>query len=541
MSYTEYSMYTDDSSSDEEDQINVVESEATSLEDDAFDVDSFFMEAKHSLSIPSVENESRCFEADEGNRRASLFSVTTGRNGIEVIEESESAPDISTVPFQEFAVRYVNKYLVTDLLYKKSIPTWDHSCHVNEMKALPEQIRAMLKVKNLKLGPLMRLLVIKSIHERIEYYRDRLPIDILTEEKDEILAGLMARDFNDDEIWTNTLKCILEAGFVAKTEISPYNPNRMSFEEKLDTLKDENLVQEGDASDGTFICPRITFNISNMKRHNGYYRASNIKRHKIDELLVFDPMVKQRMNAKLRSYNSRNGGQIPKFTKLEFEQNINLNHPLIPHLRNLRNPRHRKHIAGEQNACLLFNIDQYQTLEEEWIDSKKNLPITGIGGKSEYSHFHAPTSHSRFRRLSSITGSYYLGYDQKLFCHDSYRQWVFKSVHFKRIAAYMYAQELSTQKKIKEEKNWPCIVYDLNILNLPFKAAGKDFIQTWLCTPQDETDEGFVYLPGLKEQYQAMVIEKLSQEEYLRIQSLKRDLGEPEDDVPHKIVLNFDF
>ncbi|CDO94759.1 unnamed protein product [Kluyveromyces dobzhanskii CBS 2104] len=540
-------MYLDDVDINES-QTDIWESDDSPLEEETFDADAFFMEARHSLSLTSSENTSGA-ESLKSPRRSSLFSTEVGSDGLTEQEELNCGGDSKaarkqnkrTVPFQEFAVRYVNKYLVTDLLSKKNIVTWEQSCHANEMRALPNEVRTLLKVKNLKLGPLLRLMVIRSIHQIIERHRDKLPIDMKSSQKDEILASLMAKDFEDDKVWSNTLRCILEAGFVANTEISPFNPNRMSFDEKLSLLKDERLLYEVENLEKTFFCPKLVFNVSNLRQHNGYYRASNTRRHMFDELLIFDPMVKQKMNAKLRSYNDRKDGKVPKFTKLEFDQNINLNHPLIPHLRGLRNPRSKNHIAGEHNSCLLFNIDQHQTLEQEWVDTQ-NMPFTKIAReRPSFAYSHAPEAHLRFRKHSSITGTYYLGYDQKLFCHDSYRQWAFKNIHFKRISAYMYVQELANSEATKLKENWPCMIYDLKILNLPFKAAGRDFIQTWLLAPQDESDEGFVNLPGLKEQYQAMVVEKMSQDEYIGSQFLKKDLEKPVDDSPYKIVLDFNF
>lgn len=529
-----------------EGKIDDIDDDDSSLEESIFDVDSFFLEARYSLSLSSV-NESHLTEEKWQN------SYGIDKSKPDIGEETDSQEgdkvkkDLSNVPYQEWAVKYINKYLVTDLLSKKSIAQWTHSSRLNEMQALPYEIRAMMKVKNYRLEPLLRLMIIRTIHERLEKVRAQLPINMKTDDKDEYLSTRLEKNFNDPKMWPKLLKRTLEAGFVGKSEISCYNPNKMSFDAKLELLQREGILYKKEDDSDSFMCPTIVINISNLKRYNGHYKLPNVKRHHADEIILFDPMVKQRMCDKLRNYR-RKKAKLPRFTKQEFEQNINLSNPIISQLRNLRNPRYSRQVAGENNSCLLFNIDQIPTLEESEVRGKKTMPVPIPSSRKlfensvdrySFSCAHAPESHLKSRRLSCFTGTYYLGYTMNMFNDEAYKKWVFENVHFKRIAAFMYAQELSRCKKLQEEKKWPCIIYDLNILNLPFTVDGLDFIQTWLLKPRDESEKGYTNLPGLADQYKALVIEKISQDDYIRSQFLQQDLKEVEDDKDDRIVLNF--
>lgn len=519
---------------EEEDLIDIDVSDSSLDEetDDLFSVDLFVQELRYSLSLTSVD------ELTPDYKKQTTI-IKSDKNDLIQLHTEETRV---LKPFALFAVEYVNKYLVTDLSFRKQIEQWGQSLDIKEMTAIPTHVRSLLRIKNLTLGPFLRLIVTNLFQERIEEYRQLLPIHIPTEEKDEILERLICSEFEDEMAWSTTLNRFLETGFISKHGMSSLGSNIPTFQEKVKLCHEEELVYSATSTSNTnFMPPKIIFNISNMKRFNGHYLKPNFKRYIRDEICILDPMVKPKMRAKLNRYINGKLSKIPRFSKHDFEHNINLNHPIIPHLLNLRNPRFTRHCAGELNSSLLFNIEQHQTHEQDWVEMQKlKYPIEEHQTRQPHPYFRAPKEHFRFRRSSASLGSFYFGYSQLNFDSNEYGLWVFESIHFHRIETYMYGQELSRCKKMKSSNGWPCIVYDLSILNLPFKVNGKDFIQMWLLGKRDETEDGFVYLPGLEEQYTAMVMENKTLDEYIQ-SYLTEKLTEEETLMNFKAVLNFNI
>ena len=158
---------------EEEDLIDIDVSDSSLDEetDDLFSVDLFVQELRYSLSLTSVD------ELTPDYKKQTTI-IKSDKNDLIQLHTEETRV---LKPFALFAVEYVNKYLVTDLSFRKQIEQWGQSLDIKEMTAIPTHVRSLLRIKNLTLGPFLRLIVTNLFQERIEEYRQLLPIHIPTE------------------------------------------------------------------------------------------------------------------------------------------------------------------------------------------------------------------------------------------------------------------------------------------------------------------------------------------------------------------------
>lgn len=441
-------------------------------------------------------------------------------------------------PFKLFAVDYVNKYLVTDITYEKEIFEWGIARTSKEISAVPFCLRNKLGVKSLHLGQLLRLLYIRQIEKWIDIKRTMLPSYTMEAEKNYILEALVNKSFEDSSAWSQFLRLLLELSFVSKLPVSSASFNESTFEEQIKRLEREQLVSDSFVEDLSQL--KLIFNLAgNSFSKDLKSNDMNCSNSDDSTNIIFDPMLKWRISSALFSYYRGKASQVPSFSKSEIEQNINLSHPIISDLKDLRTPKRKQRFPGELNSSLLYGIERNHYRDVNSSNFRRSSRGC-YSNKTQRTPIH-DISHvqGRFRRHFNSTATFHVGHSPEIYNVGYYRAWIFEQVHIKRTKTNMYVQELNRCEERSKREGWPCIIYDLQILNLPFKVNERDFIQTWLLGEDNGIPRGHMKLPGLEEQYTAMVINGHSQSEYITTQILKKKLSEEKSEIQYEGTLRF--
>lgn len=386
-----------------------------------------------------------------------------------------------------------------------------------------------LEVFRSKLCQMMDTSKAASEYQRIKHQLKEID-DLLEQMGDENENSPCYEDFRYSLVNTGAVQ------FASKRHIFPNQFQKQNSEDVPD-FKDR-LLQEAFE---TYHYDLLVFNKGALSKQGICSATKLTYQSSFPEVLVFDYNLKQRMNKKLKEWRNdykakrKSQRKFPCFNRWEIQHNVNTSNQLLSYMRDLRSPNCERHQGGEKNGSVLYNIGCKPTKDMIFYGEVSEKALLNPKVRSlDLAEPVVPYADSkicegtgisslRTRRMSTVTGTYYLHRSLDNFDRIEYAKWSRKAIHLQRMVTGFYHELARKVQEQMEKRQFPCPVYnlkDLNIENFPFHDK-LNIIEEYLIPrrPLEGTKGRHrdipPELPGLKDQYRAMHFDGKSVEDYL--------------------------